>query len=63
VPVCKQQRIELEDAKAAADGWMPVGPLPTIPPLPNGFNLDTGDANCRMAYQWNYYCQKQWMSK
>jgi hypothetical protein len=63
VPVCKQQRIALEDGKAAADGWTPVGPLPAIPPLPNGFNLDPGEANCRMAYQWDYYCRKQGMSK
>ena len=47
------------DAKAAADGWTPVGPLPTLPALPKGAELQPDEQVCRIVYQWDYYCRKQ----
>jgi hypothetical protein len=63
LPVCKQKGIALDDAKAAADGWTPVGPLPTLPALPKGAELQPDEQVCRIVYQWDYYCRKRGMSK
>ena len=63
VPVCKQKGFALDYAKAAADGWTPVGPLPALPVPPKGYTLDASEDDCRTAYQWDYYCRKQGMSK
>ena len=63
VPACREKRIAIDAADAAAGGWTPVGPLPSIATLPKGFDLEPGESTCRMAYEWDYYCRKQGMTE
>ena len=63
VPICKKRGISLDAAKDAADGWTPVGPLPTLPVPPHGFTLQPDEAVCRAVYEWDYYCRQQGMGK
>ena len=62
-PICKQSKIELDQARASADGWTPVGPLPTQLRPPMGLVLDPSVETCTIMYQWDYYCRKKGMNK
>jgi hypothetical protein len=57
VPICKESKIELEQAKASADGWI-TRPLPTLVRPPSGATLQPGPEICRTMYQWYSYCRK-----
>jgi hypothetical protein len=49
---CKHAGIALDEAKAAADGWTPAGPLPALPTVAKGAVLEPGDQVCRSVYDW-----------
>jgi hypothetical protein len=46
----------------AAESGTPVA-LPTLPALHKGAHLLPDEENCRIVYEWGYYCRKQGMSK
>jgi hypothetical protein len=62
-PMCKQSKIELNQAQASAGGRTPVGPLPTLVRPPKGYELNPSAETCRIMYRWDYYCRNSGMSK
>jgi hypothetical protein len=62
-PICKQSKIELDQAQASAGGWTPVGALPTLVRPPKGYVLDASAETCKIMYQWDYYCGKKGTTK
>jgi hypothetical protein len=59
LPLCKQAKINLSYASAAAAGWTTVGPLSTLPVPPVGATLEPGEQVCKTVYEWDFYCRKQ----
>jgi hypothetical protein len=62
-PICKREKIELGEAQAVAGGWTLAGPLPTLPRPPKGLTLDPTASTCKIAYQWDSYCERKSMPK
>lgn len=62
-PICKRQKIALEEAQAVDAGWSAVGPLPTLVRPPTDAHLEPGLETCKIMYQWDYYCRNQKTTK
>lgn len=56
-PICKRSKIAVDEAKASADGWTPVGKLPTLVRPPKDYVLEPTAETCRIMYQWDAYCR------
>jgi hypothetical protein len=59
LPLCKNAKINLSYASAAAAGWMPVGPLTALPVPPVGTTLEPDEEICKTIYEWDFYCRRQ----
>jgi hypothetical protein len=60
-PICKQSKIELDQAQGFERHE--ISPLPTMVRPPKGLTLLPSAETCKVMYQWDSYCRKNGLPK